>query len=294
MKGPYGTVSATTTPLSPCVPSRRAVRMALLRRLMSCHCLKVSLVGCLNALYLLPLYRSAPNNAVLDPFDRWTFAHLPPHGPRMWGTLVGAYVVFGFALWLLNREFRWYITYRHAFLSRPVAENYSVVVSRIPANMRSALAVHKFFRCGTVVVPEDWCSEGGERTGQSGDPVHCTGRCMDRPLIGTPAPQGVPHAEPRQTSPAAMHTIAWGRTRSNGPVAVPMLRTGGYLVEGPRSGPPSLFGGLGGAGAPGRWPADLPLGCQPRRWPATCFVVASAALLHHRQTTVGEAPTAGA
>jgi hypothetical protein len=79
--------------------------------------LKVSLVCCFNAIYLIPIYVTS-SDVALDELDRWTLGYLPTGSPRMYASVVAAYVAFGYAMFLVYQEFAWFIKHRHRFMQR--------------------------------------------------------------------------------------------------------------------------------------------------------------------------------
>ena len=124
---------------------------------------KVALVGCVNAAYLLPLYRTVPdpNPRVNDEFQRWTLGHLPAADPRLWAALAAAYCLFGAALWLLHREFRWYTAQRQLVLSRFAVQNYTALVSELPLHLQSVGAVRAYFEALAQVGVHVSVTKGG-------------------------------------------------------------------------------------------------------------------------------------
>ena len=110
---------------------------------------KISVVGCLNAIYLIPVYSKATktndNIAVTDNLDLISIANLNNNDPGMYGTVTATYIYFCFALYLIIQEFEWYTTKRHEFMSRVSPYNYTVFVGGIPNQLRSNKALHNFF-----------------------------------------------------------------------------------------------------------------------------------------------------
>jgi len=126
---------------------------------------RVTYAGMLTSLFLLPLYAwsCAPSSYVgshhticpPDPLDRWNLGAVPnqeydtldrPLDPVFAAPVLAAYVVFGWALYLLLDEFRWYTQYQHRHLSKALPNNYTVYVKHIPPNMRSDRALLDYFR----------------------------------------------------------------------------------------------------------------------------------------------------
>lgn len=113
---------------------------------------KVSLMGCFNAIWLLPLYRVAIHEPPVartfsyKPLATISIVHVPSGSTRLIGTVVAAYVLFLYAMWLVLYEFEWFIHYRHRFLEKRMARNYAVYVSGIPEDYRSSHKLAEYFR----------------------------------------------------------------------------------------------------------------------------------------------------
>ncbi|KAF4711105.1 hypothetical protein FOZ62_024843 [Perkinsus olseni] len=105
---------------------------------------KVALVGCFNAIYLLPIYKYQGEGAD-DALDQHSLGHLPNGSKAMWATLVASYVIFSWTLFLVYREFSWYLRKRHEFMARDTVANYTVFVRCIPENLRSNLRLREYF-----------------------------------------------------------------------------------------------------------------------------------------------------
>jgi hypothetical protein len=111
---------------------------------------KLSLCGCFNAVWLIPLYSTAEESdetAYLN--DIWaeiSVSNLPSSSERFLGTVLASYIVFFYTMYLLFQEFRWYTKWRHKFLSKPWSRNYAVYVSGIPEAFRSSFQLAEYFR----------------------------------------------------------------------------------------------------------------------------------------------------
>ena len=113
-------------------------------------CRHLSILGTLNALWLLPVYKtakSAPETAnVTDGFDTFTIANLPHASVRFSATVLAAYIMFLSTMYLLSKEFKWYTKWRHKFLRRRVPRNYTVYVFGIPKEYRASHKLAEYFR----------------------------------------------------------------------------------------------------------------------------------------------------
>jgi len=66
---------------------------------------KIAVVSCLNALWLLPLYATAKTTEetayITDRVVKLTIAHVPEGSTRCIGTVLAAYVLFGYLMYLI-------------------------------------------------------------------------------------------------------------------------------------------------------------------------------------------------
>lgn len=110
---------------------------------------KLGMMGTFNALWLIPLYATAPESGeteyLSDPLVIITTANIPSSSRRFIGTVTAAYMMFFFTMYLLLQEIKWYTKWRHRFLSRRVARNYAIYVSGIPKAYRSSFKLQTYF-----------------------------------------------------------------------------------------------------------------------------------------------------
>jgi hypothetical protein len=110
---------------------------------------RICLVSIFNAIWLMPLYASSPIDAtnvfITDPVVRVTIAHVASGSKRLVGTVLAAYILFVYVMYLILKEFEWFIEMRHKHLKKPVAENYTVYVRNVPLEYRSNAALHDYF-----------------------------------------------------------------------------------------------------------------------------------------------------
>ena len=113
---------------------------------------KLTILGCFNAIWLIPLYRTAKpseETAYLeDPFVLISISNLPSSSKRFLGTVFAAYIIFFYAMYIIFHEFEWYTKFRHKFLSAKEPRNYSVYVSGIPNEYQTSRKLQQYFeRC---------------------------------------------------------------------------------------------------------------------------------------------------
>lgn len=112
---------------------------------------KVALFCGLQSIWLIPLYRYAPSrdNAESQEEDRVkevTMAHVPAGSPKLIGTVVAAYCIFLYFMYLIHKEFEWFIEKRHIYLTLPQASNYTVHVRNVPVEFRTNARLTQYFR----------------------------------------------------------------------------------------------------------------------------------------------------
>jgi hypothetical protein len=112
--------------------------------------LKVSCVGALNSIWLIPVYSFAEESGgtplVTDSFARVSVGNVPPRSPRFMGTVVASYIFFGFTMYFILKEFHWFTKNRHYFLMGFSPRNYSIYVQNIPKAYRTSGDLLFFFR----------------------------------------------------------------------------------------------------------------------------------------------------
>jgi len=111
---------------------------------------KLAIVGCVHALWLIPVYATAETSPeteyLTDRLVLISTANLPSESPRFLATVICAYIIFGYAMWLIREELQWYTAKRHMFLSQRRPRNYAVYVAGIPEEYRSDQKLQEFFQ----------------------------------------------------------------------------------------------------------------------------------------------------
>lgn len=78
---------------------------------------KLCLVGVFNALWLIPLYATANESAetanIDDAIVASTVANLPSGDPRLVATALASYLLFGYTMYLIYFDFKWFIGKQH-------------------------------------------------------------------------------------------------------------------------------------------------------------------------------------
>jgi Late exocytosis, associated with Golgi transport/Calcium-dependent channel, 7TM region, putative phosphate/Cytosolic domain of 10TM putative phosphate transporter len=113
----------------------------------------LSFVGVLCSIFLIPTYVFAPTTAASpDGWVQTTSSNLTEGSTSYTSTVFAAYIIFGLTMYLISKDFQWFISARETFLSLRVARSYSVYVAGIPKTHRSNDALAQFFR---RVISED-------------------------------------------------------------------------------------------------------------------------------------------
>ena len=107
---------------------------------------KLCLLAAFNAIWLMPLYSTASSDGTItDPVISVTIKKVSNGSPRLIGTVLATYFLFGYLMYLVLKEFEWFIEIRHKHLKRPVVENYTVYVRNIPPEYCSNEALYNYF-----------------------------------------------------------------------------------------------------------------------------------------------------
>ena len=110
---------------------------------------KLSVLGILNATWLMPVYSTADNDTELDMIQDavgdLTTGNIPDDSSRLIATAIATYIVFFHAMYAILREFKWFTKMRHRFLQKTEARNYAVFVRNIPEGYRGNRGMKRFF-----------------------------------------------------------------------------------------------------------------------------------------------------
>jgi Calcium-dependent channel, 7TM region, putative phosphate/Late exocytosis, associated with Golgi transport/Cytosolic domain of 10TM putative phosphate transporter len=107
---------------------------------------KIACVGIFNAIFLMPVYATShPDVIVTDRITKLTIGNVAEGSPRLVATVVAAYLLFGYTMYMIYKEFVWFTAMRHEYLSQPVPQNYAVYVRNIPSEYRSNAALKQYF-----------------------------------------------------------------------------------------------------------------------------------------------------
>ena len=114
---------------------------------------KLSVVAIVNSIYLMPIYKytgmggggSAAEEGISDPVMEISLSNLPQGSNSIYATTLAAYTFFGSALYLIAKDFDWFTTLRHKFLSQRCVQNYTIYLSGPPKEMQSNHAIREYF-----------------------------------------------------------------------------------------------------------------------------------------------------
>lgn len=112
---------------------------------------KVSAIGALNALWLIPTYgasKPSEDTAYIEDYiASITVSHVPPGSAKLIATTIASYIFFGGALYLLYDEFeKWFPAMRFRFLAQPNARNYSIYVQGIQQEYKADYDIAEYFQ----------------------------------------------------------------------------------------------------------------------------------------------------
>eukprot|EP00986_Skeletonema_menzelii_P009241 scaffold4151_cov137-Skeletonema_menzelii.AAC.13 len=113
---------------------------------------KLSFVAVVNSIYLMPIYKftgmgggAAAEADVPDPVMEVSLSNLPQGSNSIYATTLAAYTFFGSAMYLIAKDFDWFTTLRHKFLSQRRVQNYTIYLSGLPKEMQSNHAIREYF-----------------------------------------------------------------------------------------------------------------------------------------------------
>ena len=107
------------------------------------------MVALFNMLWLLPIYRTSEESEetadISDRVVKTTIANVPSGSLRLYGTVLAAYIMFGYTMYQILVEFEWYIEMRHKFLRKPLVRHFAIFVRNIPPMYRNNQRLEEFF-----------------------------------------------------------------------------------------------------------------------------------------------------
>lgn len=110
---------------------------------------KLSFVGILCSIFLFPAYKYGDTlestGNVTDPMDALSLANVPLGNNSCIAATIGAYIMFGCAMYLIVKDLEWYQDHRRQFLSKKQANNYSIYMSGLPQEHQNDAALRDFF-----------------------------------------------------------------------------------------------------------------------------------------------------
>eukprot|EP00282_Hemiselmis_andersenii_P025586 CAMPEP_0172001976 /NCGR_PEP_ID=MMETSP1041-20130122/3163_1 /TAXON_ID=464988 /ORGANISM="Hemiselmis andersenii, Strain CCMP439" /LENGTH=752 /DNA_ID=CAMNT_0012655665 /DNA_START=42 /DNA_END=2296 /DNA_ORIENTATION=- len=108
--------------------------------------LYISLVGVFNMCWMVGVFYTASENPkVKDSYSKLSLANTSDNDARLFAPFFATYIIYGVSMFLIRREFAWYIAKRHDVLSKKATQNYSIYVSNIPTELRSVKALRNLF-----------------------------------------------------------------------------------------------------------------------------------------------------
>lgn len=110
---------------------------------------KLSFVGVICSIFLFPSYKYGNTlesmGNVTDPMDALSLSNVPSGDNSAIAATFGAYILFGAAMYFIMKDLEWFQNNRRSFLSRKVAENYSLFMSGLPKDLQNDAALTSFF-----------------------------------------------------------------------------------------------------------------------------------------------------
>jgi hypothetical protein len=109
---------------------------------------RLACVGAFNSIWLFPVYTTARTepDSQNDPVEGSTINILPLGSPRFAATVLAAYIFFGYTMYSILKDFRWFIALRHDWLRLFNCRNYTILIRNIPEELRSDMLLKKHFQ----------------------------------------------------------------------------------------------------------------------------------------------------
>jgi TolA-binding protein len=110
---------------------------------------KLAAMGMVVSLVLIPVYVTAPvgseTEGITDIVVRMSTTNVPSGDYRFLATVIGAYCIFGYAMYNILYEFEWFYMMRFQFLKKALPRNYTVYVRCIPDDFMSQTTLRRYF-----------------------------------------------------------------------------------------------------------------------------------------------------
>lgn len=107
---------------------------------------RMACIGAFNSCWLIPVYLTSDGVEGTDPFDRLAVNNLPTGSLRFIAPVIGSYIFFGYSMYTILKEFRWFIAERHIWLQKFNQRNYTVFIREIPKELRSNQDLKEHFQ----------------------------------------------------------------------------------------------------------------------------------------------------
>ena len=97
----------------------------------------------------MPIYATSEESeetaGIDDAIVQLSTSNVPTGSRRFIATVIGAYVIFGYAMYNMMQEFQWFYMNRYAFLKKPLPRNYAVYVQNIPEEYQTRQKLYEYF-----------------------------------------------------------------------------------------------------------------------------------------------------
>jgi hypothetical protein len=112
---------------------------------------KISILGCVNACYLVPIYYTAPLSEETrvfsdDPYEKMTVANVPDKSDLFYASVAAQYIIILYTMRLMRTELKWFTEQRHQWLMEEKPRNYTVYCTGIPKESRTSAKLLEYFR----------------------------------------------------------------------------------------------------------------------------------------------------
>lgn len=105
---------------------------------------KFSLLALACAIILLPLYATENGSSASDPLVKITMTNLSVNNKKLWASVACTFLLCSYMMYLLWKEYKFYVDRRHETLSASMSAQYTVVMHDLPMELRTKETLREY------------------------------------------------------------------------------------------------------------------------------------------------------
>lgn len=105
---------------------------------------KFSLLTLFCAIILLPLYATENGSSASDPLVKITMTNLSVNNKKLWVSVICTFLLCSYMMYLLWKEYQFYVDRRHETLSASMSAQYTVVMHDLPMELRTKETLREY------------------------------------------------------------------------------------------------------------------------------------------------------